>query len=158
MSFNIISSDKETKTVKGDNLDKSKFLQAQFEANADSVSVDVKGSVLDLVIEYMDQYPKGTATSPIPQVLKSNDLKSELKNAWDVEFISRLTFEQVFNIINAASVLEMEHLHDLACARVAAFMKDKAPEDVNKEFTIECQLTSEEAKELGLEVGDEKEG
>ena len=50
-------------------------------------------------------------------------------------------------------LLELEHyLHDLACARIAAFMKGKSPEEVNKvnkEFTIECQLTQDEAKELG---------
>ena len=49
-------------------------------------------------------------------------------------------------------LLELEHyLHDLACARIAAFMKGKSPEEVNKEFTIECQLTQDEAKELGLD-------
>ena len=30
-------------------------------------------------------------------------------------------------------------------------MKGKSPDEVNKEFTIECQLTQEEAKELGLD-------
>jgi hypothetical protein len=45
----------------------------------------------------------------------------------------------------------LEHLHDLACIKIAAFMKDKAPDEINKEFTFECQLTPEEAKELGLD-------
>lgn len=57
-----------------------------------------------------------------------------------------------FHLINAGVLLELEHyLHDLACARIAAFMKGKSPEEVNKEFTIECQLTQDEAKELGLD-------
>ena len=30
-------------------------------------------------------------------------------------------------------------------------MKGKSPEEVNKEFTIECQLTPEQAKLLGLD-------
>ena len=30
-------------------------------------------------------------------------------------------------------------------------MKDKAPDEISKEFTFECQLTPEEAKELGLD-------
>jgi hypothetical protein len=46
----------------------------------------------------------------------------------------------------------LDHLHDLACSKIAAFMKGKTPEEVNKEFTIECQLTQEEAKELGLDA------
>ena len=63
-----------------------------------------------------------------------------------------LSFEQTFHLINAGLLLELDHLHDLACAKVAAFMKGKSPEDVNKEFTIECQLTQEEAKQLGLDA------
>ena len=30
-------------------------------------------------------------------------------------------------------------------------MRDKAPDEINKEFTFEIQLTPEECKELGLE-------
>ena len=61
-------------------------------------------------------------------------------------------FEQTFHLINAGLLLELDHLHDLACAKSAAFMKGKSPEDVNKEFTIECQLTQEEAKQFGLDT------
>ena len=32
-----------------------------------------------------------------------------------------------------------------------SFIKGKTPEEVNREFTIECQLTQDEAKQLGLE-------
>ena len=31
-------------------------------------------------------------------------------------------------------------------------MKGKTPEEVNEEFTIECQLTQDEAKQLGLDT------
>ena len=83
-------------------------------------------------------------------MLSSNNLKKEVSD-WDYKFINPLTYEQTFHLINAGLLLELEHLHDLACAKIAAFMKDKTPEEVNKEFTIECQLTQEEAKQLGLD-------
>ena len=83
--------------------------------------------------------------------MQSNDLKKEV-SPWDFKFIGPLSFEQTFHLINAGLLLELDHLHDLACAKIAAFMKGKSPEDVNKEFTIECQLTQEEAKQLGLDA------
>ena len=36
-------------------------------------------------------------------------------------------------------------------------MKGKTPDEVNSHFTIECQLTNEEAKELGLDVEVEQD-
>ena len=79
------------------------------------------------------------------------ELKKDIKE-WDYQFVGPLTYEQTFHLINAGLLLELDHLHDLACAKIAAFMKGKSPEDVNKEFTIECQLTQEEAKQLGLDA------
>jgi hypothetical protein len=74
-----------------------------------------------------------------------------LKSEWDVNFLESLSYEQTFHLINAAALLELQHLHDLACIKIAAFMKDKNPDEVNKEFTIECQLSTEEAQSLGLD-------
>ena len=31
-------------------------------------------------------------------------------------------------------------------------MRDKAPDEINKQFTFECDLTEEEIKELGIEM------
>ena len=49
-------------------------------------------------------------------------------------------------------MLELEHLHDLSCIKIASFMRDKSPDEINKQFTFECQLTDEEIKDLGLEM------
>jgi hypothetical protein len=106
-----------------------------------------------MVVDYLNQYST-REPSKIPEVLKTNDLSKELKDQWDVDFISNVSYELAFHLINAAVQLELENLHDLACCRIAAFMKGKTVEQVNNEFTIECQLTQEEAKELGLDAGE----
>ena len=111
---------------------------------------DVKGEILKLVVDYLNYYSNHDIPK-IPDVLSSNDLKKEVSD-WDYKFVGPLTYEQTFHLINAGLLLELDHLHDLACAKIAAFMKEKSPEDVNKEFTIECQLTQEEAKQLGLDA------
>ena len=129
----------------------SRFLKNQIQNGKNEIEVeDIKGEILKLVVDYLNYYSKNEIPK-IPDVLSSNDLKKEVSQ-WDYKFVAPLNFEQTFRLINAGLLLELDHLHDLACAKIAAFMKGKSPEDVNKEFTIECQLTQEEAKQLGLDA------
>ena len=129
----------------------SRFLQNQIQTGKNEIEVeDIKGEILKLVVDYLNYY-SNREIPKIPDVLSSNDLKNEVSD-WDYRFVGPLNYEQTFHLINAGLLLELDHLHDLACAKIAAFMKGKSPEDVNKEFTIECQLTQEEAKQLGLDA------
>ena len=110
---------------------------------------EIKGDVLEKVAEYLNYYADKDFPT-LPEVLKSNDLKSEI-GEWDFSFIDKISYENCFHLINAGLLLELNHLYDLACSKIAAFMKGKTPEEVSQEFTIECQLTQDEAKQLGLE-------
>ena len=149
MSVTLISNDGQEFKVTEEACALSRFLQNQIQNGKNEIEVeDIKGEILKLVVDYLNyqnDIPK------IPDVLSSNDLKKEVSD-WDYKFVGPLTYEQTFHLINAGLLLELDHLHDLACAKIAAFMKGKSPEDVNKEFTIECQLTQEEAKQLGLDA------
>lgn len=150
----LLSSDGKEESISKSALTKHKYFSNALQGSQSELKLnDVNSETLKLVVEYLNHYAT-TEASAIPAVLKSNDLKSELKSDWDFNFIDAVSFEQGFHLINAGALLELDHLHDLACAKIAAFMKDKNTEDVNKEFTIECQLTAEEAKNLGLEVDD----
>ena len=102
------------------------------------------------IAEYLNYYADKDFPT-LPEVLNSNDLKSEI-NEWDFSFIDKISYENCFHLINAGLLLEVNHLYDLACTKIAAFMKGKTPEEVNEEFTIECQLTQDEAKQLGLDT------
>jgi hypothetical protein len=152
MSIKLVSNDGQSLDVNPAVLTKSKFFQKQISNGSKEIQVtDIKGDVLKYVIDYLNHY-QDTEPERIPEVLKSTDLKNDIKSNWDVDFISQISFENVFHLINAGVLLELDHLHDLACARIAVFMKDKSTDDINQEFTIECQLTAEEAKELGLDA------
>ena len=151
MSITLKSSDGQEFKTSPEACALSRFLQNQIQNGKNEIEVeDVKGEILKLVVDYLDYYSKNEIPK-IPDVLSSNDLKKEVCD-WDYKFIGPLSYEQTFHLINAGLLLELDHLHDLACAKIAAFMKGKSPEDVNKEFTIECQLTQEEAKQLGLDA------
>ena len=151
MSIKLKSSDGQQFAVTPEACGLSRYLQNQIQNGKSEIEVeDVKGEILKLVVDYLNYYSSNEIPK-IPDVLQSNDLKKEVSQ-WDYKFVAPLNFEQTFHLINAGLLLELDHLHDLACAKVAAFMKGKSPEDVNKEFTIECQLTQEEAKQLGLDA------
>lgn len=150
MSITLKSNDGQTVKVDQKACEKSKYLKSQIDSGKNEIVLDdIKGEVLTLVGEYLEQY-KDKEPNKIPEVLTSNDLAKQI-DEWDFNFINKTTYEVTFHLINAGVLLELEHLHDLACAKIASFMKGKSPEEVNKEFTIECQLTQDEAKELGLD-------
>ena len=151
MSIKLKSSDGQQFSVTPEACGLSRYLQNQIQNGKSEIDVeDVKGEILKLVVDYLNYYSSNEIPK-IPDVLQSNDLKKEVSQ-WDYKFVAPLSFEQTFHLINAGLLLELDHLHDLACAKVAAFMKGKSPEDVNREFTIECQLTQEEAKQLCLDA------
>ena len=151
MSITLKSNDGQEFKITEESCSLSRFLRNQIQNGKNEIEVeDIKGEILKLVVDYLNYYSKNEIPK-IPDVLSSNDLKNEVSE-WDYKFVGPLTYEQTFHLINAGLLLELDHLHDLACAKIAAFMKGKSPEDVNKEFTIECQLTQEEAKQLGLDA------
>ena len=151
MSIKLKSNDNQEFEISQEACNVSRYLQNKVKEGNNEIELeDIKGEILKLVVDYLNHYTNNEIPK-IPEVLQTNDLKKEVTE-WDYKFIGPLSFEQTFHLINAGLLLELDHLHDLACAKIAAFMKGKSPEDVNKEFTIECQLTQEEAKQLGLDA------
>ena len=151
MSIKLKSNDNQEFEISQEACNVSRYLQNKVKEGNNEIELeDIKGEILKLVVDYLNHYSNNEIPK-IPEVLQTNDLKKEVAE-WDYKFIGPLSFEQTFHLINAGLLLELDHLHDLACAKIAAFMKGKSPEDVNKEFTIECQLTQEEAKQLGLDA------
>ena len=129
---------------------KSDFLKRLIEGGKTTINLEeIKPDVLKIIADYLNYYAEKEFPT-FPEELKSNDLKAEI-DEWDFNFIDPVSYENCFHLINAGLLLELNHLYELACAKIAAFMKGKNPEEVNKEFTIECQLTNEEAKKLGLD-------
>jgi hypothetical protein len=136
MSVSLVSSDNEERTVSNNAIRRSKYLVQAAEANQGKpLKLEVNTKVLEIVVDYLNHYEKQDP-QPVPQVLKTNDLRNEIKNEFDVNLVSTPNFETIFHLINAAATLELEHLHDLACARVAAFMKDKSPINLRRSKRI----------------------
>jgi hypothetical protein len=150
MSITLTSGDDKNFELTEDAYKKCPYIQRMVEGGNTSLKFDdIKGEVLEKVVEYLKYYADKDFPT-LPESLNSSDLKTELTEG-DFSFIDPISYENCFRLINAANYLELNHLFDLACAKIAAFMKGKNPEQVSEEFTIECQLTPEEAKKLGME-------
>ena len=150
MSITLTSQDDKSFQISEDAYKKCPYIKGIVDSGKTTITFDdIKGEVLEKVVEYLNYYAdKDFPELPVP--LKSNDLKSELTEG-DFNFIDPISYENCFRLINAGNLLQLNHLFDLACAKIAAFMKGKNMEQVGEEFTIECQLTPDEAKQLGIE-------
>ena len=150
MSVTLKSSDGRSYVISGEACKLSRYLQNYVYSGEKEIALeDVRGDVLKALAEYL-QFYADKEFPPIPELVSGNDM-SKLLTPFDLRFINTLSYEQAFHLINLSNTLDLEHLHDLVCFKIAAFIKGKTPEEVNKEFIIECQLTQEEAKQLGLE-------
>ena len=150
MSIKLKSSDRKVVEASAEACKKSKVLKNLIEGGKTEITLDdIKEEILLKVVEYLNYYVDKEFPT-LPETLQSNDLKAEVSE-WDFSFIDPISYENTFHLIIAGASLELDHLYNLACLKIAAFMKGKSPEEVNKEFTIECQLTPEQAKLLGLD-------
>ncbi len=150
MPITLKSNDDKSFEVSEESCKKSSYIQKLVDNGKKIINFDeIKADVLGKVVEYLNYY--ADKDFPVlPETLKSNKLKEEI-NEWDFSFIDPVSYENCFHLINAGLLLGLNHLYELACAKIAAFMKGKTVEEVNKEFAIECQLNQEESKELGLD-------
>jgi S-phase kinase-associated protein 1 len=154
----LISNDGKEFIVGMDIIKASNYLKKALERDPDHATIEIMecpSNILELVIQYIRLTTK-KEPEPIPEVLNGNGLKEDLNDDLYFNYIERVEFETAFQLINAALLFEYVHLHDLACAKIASFMRGKTIEDINKEFTIECQLTAEDAKSIGLEVDEQQ--
>ena len=150
MPITLKANDENNFEVSEEGCKKSGYLQRLIEGGKTTINLEeIKPDVLKIIADYLNYYADKDFPT-FPEELKSNNLKNEI-DEWDFNFIDPVSYENCFHLINAGLQLELNHLYELACAKIAAFMKGKNPEQVNEEFTIECQLTNEEAKKLGLD-------
>ena len=150
MPITLKSSDNKEFQLSEEACNLSNYLKEKTKDIKELTLDQINGDTLKSIVDYLNYYSKN-ALSKLPSALTSSDLKTQL-TTFDYKFISPLSNEVIFGLINAGLLLELEHLHDLSCIKIASFMRDKSPDEINKQFTFECQLTEEEIKDLGLEM------
>ncbi|XBH91502.1 hypothetical protein VPH35_082885 [Triticum aestivum] len=70
----------------------------------------------------------------------------EMTHGWETEFLRDLGQAQLYDVLHAASNLEIKELVDLACKRVADMIRGKAPAEIRRIFGT--LFTSEQREEI----------
>ncbi|XP_077221166.1 SKP1-like protein 1B [Tasmannia lanceolata] len=104
---------------------------------------NVTSKILSMVIEYCKKHVGAQKKS------EDKSVEDELKG-WDAEFI-KVDQATLFDLILAASYLNIKNLLDLTCQTVADMIKGKTPEEIRKTFNIKNDFTAEEEEEVRRE-------
>ena len=104
---------------------------------------NVNSAILSKVTEYCQYHKDEVTPKEIKKPLTSNNLLECGVSAWDVDYVD-IDQEVLFALILAANYLDIKSLLDLTCAKVAAMIKGKTPEEVRTQFNIVNDFTPEE--------------
>lgn len=107
---------------------------------------DITCSVMDLAIDWA-KYHKNDP--PIPDVDPSELLSTDII-PWDVELLKDKDTEQLFELMFAASKLDMPVLYELVSKTMANMIKGKTTKEIQKLFNIENDLTPEQLQEIDI--------
>jgi S-phase kinase-associated protein 1 len=105
----------------------------------------VKGKTLAKIIEYCKKHVE-TATANSNEELAEKDL-----TIWDDEFIKKVDFVTLFDLIRDSNYLNIKNLMDLTCKTLADMMKGKSTEEIRKMLNIENDFTPEEEAQVKRE-------
>jgi S-phase kinase-associated protein 1 len=94
---------------------------------------EVTPPILDLIVEYLEHH-KGVVPEPPAKPLKTKEMKGNVKDPWDAEFIDRVgnTRQTLYDLISAANYLEIKSLIHLGVAKVASLLKGEAPDKLRE--------------------------
>ena len=106
---------------------------------------DTKYDILKKIVEYLNYY-KNKTPKEIPKPVPSENLSAFLDD-WDFEFITKIDLDSTFDLMNAASDLEIPGLLDLASIKIASILKNRGIEDIRNMFDGQCDLSEKELKE-----------
>ena len=137
-TLSLNSSDNVKVTIDSKSAERSVLLKGLLQDYSDENDIpmpDIKGEILKKCVEYMTHY-KDTEPKDIPRPLPSPNLL-DVTDEWDVNFISGIDLDSVFEIINAANYLDLKSLLDLSCSRIASIMKGKTAEEIRNIFNLD---------------------
>ena len=94
----------------------------------------VKTAILGKVLEYCKHH-KDSPAEVIQKPLKSMDLGECGVSQWDTQFVN-IEREVLFQLIVAATYLDIKCLVDLTCAKVASSIKGMGPDGIREYFRM----------------------
>ena len=147
-SIILISSDNHKIEIDSKSAQKSSLLKKQLlDSNKTKEEMKLKNIKFDILKKVADflEYYKNRPTKKIAKPTPSENLNAFLDD-WDLQFITSINLDETFELMNAASELEIQSLLDLASTKIASILKNKEIEDIRNMFNTGCDLSEKEIK------------
>ena len=108
---------------------------------------NVSGPVLSKVLDWITQHKDDGKTKSTPE----DSVTWKSIEQYDADFFKGISQKMMYDIILAANYLEIKDLLDLGTKTVADSLRNKSPDEIRKEFKIECDFTEEELTQVKKE-------
>ena len=133
-------------------LVKHKFLKEfleDFPKKEDLIPIkEVNDKTLGRIVEFLKHY-KNIDPKPIPCPIPTFPIELKpILDDWDYKFITSIELIEAIDLVNAANVLNIQPLIDLASARIAYEFTNCSIEEARKKFGIQSDMTQEEQEEM----------
>ena len=132
------SDDNQIFEIETESLKLSAFLSnliLDFPDEEDEIPINgVNGKYLKLIVDFLNHY-KTEEIKEIPKPLPTGDLSLYIPQ-WDYNYINNLSLEETIELLNAAQILDINDLINLASAKIGSEMLNGTVEEVLDKFTI----------------------
>ncbi len=132
------SDDNQIFEIETESLKLSAFLSnliLDFPDEEDEIPINgVNGKYLKLIVDFLNHY-KTEEIKEIPKPLPTGDLSLYIPQ-WDYNYINNLSLEETIELLNAAQILDINDLINLASAKIGSEMLNGTVGEVLDKFTI----------------------
>ena len=157
-TLTLISSDNKKVHIDSKSAERSLLLRGLIQDYSEDTDIpihDINGEILSKIVDWLVHW-RDNEPRTIPKPLPSADFK-EATEEWNVEWISKFSLEDNYELIVAANFMDIKSLLDLACARIAIEFKGKTIEEIRDVFNIPVDMTDEEQQQIEEEYRLEKQ-
>lgn len=97
---------------------------------------NVNSSMLKKIIEFCKMYKKNPM-KPIPKPLPLLEFDQILDPEYSNYISSFQTIDELYELIKSVNYLDIPPIQELACAKIASFIRGKEPEEIRRILKIE---------------------
>lgn len=127
-----------------------KLLKLQPNENCIHIN-NIDSYIIPYIIDYLNYY-KGIPPPPIDKPLSNLDFRTLLFNTFNDHFpysyISQFETDTLVNIMSAASILGIEGLLDLSCAKMSLIFKENEEDNILKKLNINDSFSDKDRKDI----------
>ncbi|KRX01971.1 SKP1 component, dimerization [Pseudocohnilembus persalinus] len=97
---------------------------------------------IELVLEFIQYHGLDNPPNPIPKPLPSSQLKLFVQE-WDYNYITKLSQEELNNLMNTAHYLYCKEILELCSAYIASILLSNTLDELKETYNIQTELTPE---------------